>query len=212
MVILNDKNFFPDPEFSDADGLVAIGGDLSPQRLLTAYKNGIFPWETEPVIAWYSPDPRCILVPNEVVISKSMRGILNSGKMKFRLNTSFKEVMILCQTTKRKGAQGSWISDDLIESFTLLHKEGYAISAEAWQDEKLVGGLYGIILGKIFFGESMFSSIPNSSKFALIKLCSYFEKQNIKIIDCQVHSDHLESMGAKLIRRKFFLQKLKELT
>ena len=211
MVLLNQLLTFPDPKNSDADGLVAVGGDLSPERLLVAYKNGIFPWETNPVIGWYSPDPRCVLVPSEVIISHSMRSLINSGKYSFKLNTSFSEVISSCQKTIRKGEAGTWISPELIDSFCVLHKNGYAYSAETWYNGKLVGGLYGMILGKVFFGESMFSSSPNASKFALIKFCNYLIKKNIFLIDCQVHSEHLETMGARLISRNNFIDILQKL-
>lgn len=212
MVILGKDHIFPDPNYyCDSDGLIALGGDLSTNRLLSAYKSGIFPWETEPVIAWYCPDPRSILIPKDIIISKSMRSILKKGIFEFKINTVFDEVIRKCKTTFRKGIEGSWISEELIESFIKLNQKGIAISAETWLNGKLVGGLYGLLIGKVFFGESMFSEHANASKFALIHLANYLEKKNIVLIDCQVHSDHLETLGAILIERKSFLKILKTL-
>lgn len=207
-----DNIYFPDPGKSNAEGLVAIGGNLCPDRLLIAYKNGIFPWETEPIIGWYCPDPRCILLPENVRVSKSMQAVLRSDKYQFKINSSFNDVILHCKKIKRKGVEGSWISEEIIDSFLKLHQGGYAYSDETWQDEKLVGGLYGLIIGKVFFGESMFSLTPNASKFALIKFSSFLIENNIALIDCQVHSEHIESMGAILISRALFLKKVKYLT
>lgn len=211
MIILSDKKNFPDPELvADPDGLVALGGDLSVKRLLTAYKSGIFPWETEPIIGWYSPDPRCILETDNIRISKSMRAVINKkDHFDFKLNTSFYEVIYNCKNISRKNVEGSWISNELINSFLELHALHYAYSAETWHQNKLVGGLYGLLLGNIFFGESMFSSTTNASKYALIMLAQHLNKIGVKIIDCQVYSAHLESMGAKLISRKQFLELLR---
>ena len=212
MIILTDKKKFPDPEIvADADGLVALGGDLSVKRLLSAYQNGIFPWETDPIIGWYSPDPRCILETDSITVSKSMRSVINkSDHFQFKMNTAFNEVIHNCKNINRKGVEGSWISDDLIHSFLELHAMNYAYSAETWYENKLAGGLYGLMIGKMFFGESMFSNKTNASKFALIMLSDHLRKLGVKIIDCQVYSPHLESMGAKLIPRKKFMALLKE--
>lgn len=212
MIILSDKKKFPDPELvADPDGLVALGGDLSVKRLLTAYKNGIFPWETEPIIGWYSPDPRCILETDSVRVSNSMKAVINKkNHFEFKLNTSFHQVIYNCKNISRKNVEGSWISEELINSFLELHALNYAYSAETWYQNKLVGGLYGLLMGNIFFGESMFSTTPNASKYALIMLARHLQKNGVKVIDCQVYSAHLESMGAKLISRKQFLELLKK--
>lgn len=208
MHILTQELAFPDPDTADEDGLVAIGGDLSVERLLLAYRSGIFPWYSEPFIGWYSPDPRMILLPQELKISKSMKTVLNNGRFRFGINKSFPEVITKCKTAGRKDQPGTWISDDIAEAYIALHKAGYAHSAEAWQGNELVGGLYGVRLGNVFFGESMFSTVPNASKFAFIKFVHYLEKQGIKLIDCQVYTQHLESLGAKEIDRNIFLNLL----
>ena len=197
---------FPDPNNADAEGLLAIGGDLSQDRLLQAYRSGIFPWynEDEP-ICWWCPDPRFVLYPSELKISKSMKTVLNNGTFRFTTNKAFKQVMENCRQVLRKGEPGSWINDDMISAYTELHANGYAQSAEAWKEGKLVGGLYGIRLGNIFFGESMFSTESNASKFAFINYVTQLRKENVQLIDCQVYSQHLETLGARMISRTLFL-------
>ena len=198
--------YFPDPRLSDAEGLVAVGGDISPETLLQAYRQGIFPWynDNEP-ICWWSPEPRCVLFPDELKISKSMRTVLNNGSFRFTTNRAFAAVMNNCRNTLRNGIAGSWINQELIESFNSLHGQGYAHSAEAWADGILVGGLYGIRSGDYFFGESMFSKISNASKFAFIKYIDQLKMEGVKMIDCQVYTPHLESLGARMIPRNEFL-------
>ena len=206
LTILTDKLYFPDPNTADPEGLVAIGGDLSVDRLLLAYRMGIFPWysEEEP-ICWWSPDPRFVLFPSELKISSSMRTVLNKGDFKFTINRRFEEVIRNCKNALRYGEPGSWINDEIISSYLQLHEMGYAHSAEAWRDGKLVGGLYGVRLGKIFFGESMFSNESNASKFAFIHYVDLLKREGVSLIDCQVYTQHLETLGARMIVRDEFI-------
>lgn len=212
MYILNKELFFPPVTNANEDGMFAIGGDLSTERLLLAYRNGIFPWynDGEP-ICWYCPDPRFVLFPLQLKISKSMRTVINTGIFSFTVNRAFGEVIRNCRTVYRKNQPGSWISDSIIKAYSVLHTGGYAHSAEAWSNGELVGGLYGIRIGKVFFGESMFSKQSNASKFAFIQYVQYLQKQDVELIDCQVYSSHLLSLGAKMIERDHFLQLLKKL-
>jgi len=212
MYILNKELFFPSVKFTDEDGMFAIGGDLSTERLLLAYRNGIFPWynEHEP-ICWYCPDPRFVLFPAELYISNSMKTIINSGTFSFTIDKAFDEVIKNCKTIYRKDQRGTWISDAIVEAYSELFAQGHAHSAEAWSKDKLVGGLYGIRIGKVFFGESMFTKKSNASKFAFIKYVQYLQKQNVELIDCQVYTSHLESLGARMIDRDYFLQLLNKL-
>lgn len=198
---------FPPVTSADAEGLLAIGGDLSASCLLTAYRNGIFPWFTDDVLPmWWCPDPRFVLFPNELKISKSMHALLKKGHYQFRYNTQFEAVITNCQQIHRPGQDGTWITKGIIDAYTELHGKGYAVSAEAWQGDTLAGGLYGIRLGKLFFGESMFSLQPNASKFALIQLIRYLSNEGLQLIDCQVYTEHLERLGARMIPRDLFLQ------
>jgi leucyl/phenylalanyl-tRNA--protein transferase len=211
MVFLNDDLMFPPVEMADEDGVLAIGGDLSADRLLLAYRSGIFPWynETEPIV-WWSPNPRFVLFPEKLRVTKSMHTVLNNGRLRFTINRAFDKVIQNCKTIYRKEQDGTWISPAVQEAYTQLHKLGHAHSAEAWLDGELVGGLYGIKMGKVFFGESMFSKVSNASKFAFIKYVHQLQRENIALIDCQVYTAHLESFGAKMIDRKKFMELLKE--
>lgn len=209
--VLDDKIWFPLADEALSDGLLAIGGDLSVERLLLAYKNGIFPWYDGQMPLWWHPNPRFILFPEELKVSKSMRPLFNQNKFQFTTNKAFSEVIHHCRKVERKDQDGTWINDDVIDAYTQLHKMGYAHSAEAWCNNELVGGLYGIKMGKVFFGESMFSTQSNSSKFAFIKYVEVLQKEGIELIDCQVYTEHLESLGAKMIMREQFLQLLKHL-
>ena len=211
MYILSNKIFFPPAEDADENGFLAIGGDLCTERLLEAYRNGIFPWynEDEP-ICWWSPDPRCVLFPAQLLVSKTMQQVIRRNQFSFTINKAFEDVMRNCQTIKRNGEQGTWIQEDMIEAYCGLHKLGYASSAEAWCDGKLVAGIYGVRIGKIFFGESMFSRITNASKFAFIKFVQQLKEEDVKLIDCQMRTDHLVSLGATMIARKQFMEVLKE--
>ncbi len=205
MYLLGPEFDFPPIELASKEGVIAIGGDLHPKRLLVAYHSGIFPWynEGEPIV-WYSPDPRMILFPKEIKISKSMRKIVRDNTFTVTFNQNFKEIIKLCKTVQRKGQEGTWITDDLEKSMNILHKKGWAKSVEVWQEKKLVGGLYGIDLGTIFCGESMFSLVSNASKIAYITLAKKLEKENYSLIDCQVYNDHLASLGAIEMERDTF--------
>ncbi|MBZ4041747.1 leucyl/phenylalanyl-tRNA--protein transferase [Flavobacterium hibisci] len=205
-----DDLFFPPVSVADEDGILAIGGDLSSERLHLAYKSGIFPWfnEGEPIL-WWSPDPRMVLFLDELIVSKSMRNILNRNRFKVTLNQSFKDVISNCQKIKRDGQNGTWISNEMIDAYCKLNTEGIAKSVEVWQDDVLVGGLYGIDLGHVFCGESMFSKVSNASKVAFIALVNYLKKENYKLIDCQVYNPHLESLGCREIDRDDFMSILK---
>ena len=212
MYLLNDEPIFPPVELADEDGLLAVGGDLSIERLLIAYRSGIFPWynQNEPPL-WWCPDPRFVLLPTDLKVSKSMQTVLRNGKFRFTINRAFSQVIQHCKTVNRPGQAGTWISPGVQESFNQLHQLGYAHSAEAWLNGKLVGGLYGIRMGKVFFGESMFSNESNASKFAFIKYVQQLQKEGVALIDCQVYTAHLESLGARMIPRKDFIQKLANL-
>jgi leucyl/phenylalanyl-tRNA---protein transferase len=190
----------------DPDGLLAIGGDLSEERLLDAYQRGIFPWynEGQPIL-WWSPDPRCILEPGEVRISRSLAKLLRKDQFKITYNTAFIDVLEGCAAA-RNGNDDTWITNDIKLAYLNLFKSGYAHSVECWRDERLVGGLYGLALGKVFFGESMFSRESDASKVALVHFAKQLEKMNFRIIDCQVHSRHLQTLGAKPIHRDMFIK------
>jgi leucyl/phenylalanyl-tRNA--protein transferase len=192
------------------DGLLAIGGDLSKERLLLAYQKGIFPWYEGDVPLWWSPDPRFVLFPEEIKISKSMRSTLRGNTYSFTINKAFRQVVNNCKKVERKGQDGTWISKDIEDAYTALYEDGYAHSAEAWKGENLVAGLYGVRLGNVFFGESMFTTVSNGSKYAFIKYVQYLENKEVKIIDCQVYTEHLESLGARFIKRDDFIRFLQE--
>lgn len=202
--------FFPPVSEADEEGILAIGGDLSAERLQLAYKSGIFPWfnEGEPIL-WWSPDPRMVLFLDELIVSKSMRNILNRNQFKVTFNQNFKDVISNCQKIKRDGQSGTWISNGMIDAYCNLHEIGVAKSVEVWQDEVLVGGLYGIDLGHVFCGESMFSKVSNASKVAFIALVEYLKRGNYKLLDCQVYNPHLESLGCREIDREEFISILK---
>ncbi len=207
MQFLTDDIKFPEVTTATKDGLLAIGGDLSPERLVNAYKRGIFPWYSanEPIL-WWSPDPRCVLFPEELHISKSMRQLLKKNSFKVTYNQAFEEVMQACASQKRKDQESTWITLEMIEAYNKLHELGYAKSVEVWQDDDLVGGLYGIdVRNGVFAGESMFSKVSNASKVAFI---SFVQASDYKLIDCQIYTDHLGSLGAKEIDRLSFIKLL----
>lgn len=212
LFFLDERLWFPPVEEAVEDGLLAVGGDLSTERLLLAYHNGIFPWYNDDVPMWWCPDPRFILYPEQLHISKSMKSLLKKEAFDFTTNKAFGEVIYNCQQKEREGQDGTWITDDVLNAYTKLHKLGFAHSAETWQDGKLVGGMYGIRLGKVFFGESMFSLVSNASKYAFIKYVQQLKQEGVELIDCQVYTEHLESLGAVMIPRIEFIQKLKSLT
>lgn len=212
LYLLDEDLWFPPVEEALDDGLLALGGDLSTERLLLAYHSGIFPWYSEETPMWWSPDPRFVLFPGELKVSKSMKSLLNKDAFTFTTNKAFEEVIYNCQQKEREGQDGTWITEEVLEAYTKLHHLGHAHSAEAWQDGKLVGGLYGIRLGKVFFGESMFSHVSNASKYAFIRYVTQLRSEGTELIDCQVHTEHLESLGARMILRTDFIQKVKSLT
>lgn len=205
MIFRLDKRIvFPNPSLAEEDGLLAVGGDLSTERLLLAYRHGIFPWYNDDTpILWYSPHERFVLFPDELKISKSMRQVLRSGRFHVTYDQSFAEVIDACSTVSRKDQPGTWITADMKNAYIRLHKEGHAHSVEVWRDEELVGGLYGVQVGEVFCGESMFSKVSNASKVALISICN---TGNYKLIDCQVYTEHLESMGARMTNRDEYLE------
>ena len=210
MYYLSQDLFFPDVSLTHSSGIIALGGDLSPERLLLAYKSGVFPWfeDGEP-ITWWSPNPRMVLFLDELIVSKSMRNILNRNLFTVTFNQNFKEVISNCQKIKRDGQNGTWITNDMIDAYCNLHELGIAKSIEVWQDGQLVGGLYGIDLGRIFCGESMFSKVSNASKVAFISLVNHLKTANYKLLDCQVYNSHLESLGCQEIDRNDFIEILK---
>ncbi|MHA4811831.1 leucyl/phenylalanyl-tRNA--protein transferase [Flavitalea flava] len=202
---LNNEMIFPPVHLSEPDGLLAIGGDLSTDRLLLAYRSGIFPWYEGRHILWWSPDPRFVLFPEELKESKSMRQLARRNTFEFTTNKAFSEVIANCKTISRRGQESTWITDEVKEAYTCLHREGHAHSAETWLNGELVGGLYGIRMGKVFFGESMFSRISNASKFAFIQYTQLLQSEGVAMIDCQVYTEHLESLGARMIPREDFV-------
>ena len=207
---LTEELWFPPADQTTGDGIVAIGGDLSPNRLLLAYQKGIFPWynEDEPPI-WWCPDPRFVLFPNELRVSKSMKQLFRKEALHVTYNKAFEEVIHNCGAT-REDFEGTWISNDIKEAYNTLHRIGYAISAEAWLDNQLVGGLYGIKLGTVFFGESMFSTVSNASKYAFISLTEKLQQEGLTLIDCQIYTEHLESLGGRDMNRSDFLRHMEE--
>lgn len=202
---------FNDPEMADEDGVLAVGGNLSLQNLLEAYIIGAFPWysEGDPVL-WHHPATRMILFPEKLKISHSMRNVINQGKFRFTFNKAFPQVIRQCRTITRRGQPGTWITNEIEEAYTNLFNRGFTQSAEAWNDKKLVGGLYGVLLGQIFFGESMFSLESNASKFAFIKMVQLLQKNGIRMIDCQIPTPHLKLLGAEEIPRKEFVKLMKK--
>ena len=201
---------FPSIEYVSEEGIIAIGGDLSSERLVNAYKNGIFPWynEGEPIL-WYCPNPRMVLFFEQLHVSKSMKQLLRKNTYRITFNQAFEEVIFNCKKVERYDGLGTWITDDMQKAYIALHKKGIAKSVEVWRDSELVGGLYGMDLGNIFCGESMFSKESNTSKIAFIHLAQKLERENYLLLDCQVYNKHLESLGAEEIPREFFLKLLK---
>ena len=209
MHFLTQKIEFPDVSEASADGLLAIGGDLSPERLLYAYSKGIFPWfqDKEPIL-WWSPDPRFVLFPKDLKVSKSMKQILKKDLFKVTENKAFKAVIENCAIAKRKDQNGTWITEEMKQAYLKLHHLGYAKSVEVWQNDQLVGGLYGIEINEnVFCGESMYAKVSNASKVGFI---TFIQNSNYQLIDCQLHTKHLESLGAKHISRLDFINYLKQ--
>jgi len=208
MIWLTDKIEFPPYQFTTEDGVIALGGDLSEERLTFAYKNGIFPWfsEGEPIV-WYCPFDRMVLKPSDVKVSKSMRKLISKNEFTITENKAFEAVIFNCKNIDRSDGLGTWITNDMEQAYINLHKKGVAKSIEVWQNDTLVGGLYGVAVNNVFCGESMFSKVSNASKLAFIYLA---KNKNYRLIDCQVYNDHLASLGAKEIDRVLFLKILKE--
>lgn len=209
MYHLTEELRFPSPHLATQEGIVAVGGDLNPDRVLLAYKKGIFPWfEQDEFLIWWSPDPRMVLFPDQLRISKSMRVFMRKNAYTVTFNKAFNDVVTACAGVKRFGQSGTWITHGLMEVYGVLHEQGHAHSVEVWDGSELVGGLYGIDIGEVFCGESMFSKASNSSKLALIFLVKELKKNKYKLIDCQVPTAHLASMGAAPISRNDFLNYL----
>ncbi len=206
---LIDEIVFPDPSEAEQGGLLAVGGDLRPERLLAAYAAGIFPWYNEPPPLWFSPDPRLVLQLDSLHISRSLRKTLKQRSLEVRVDTAFTAVIEQCSKVPRPGQDGTWIDAEMLEAYSRLHELGFAHSIEAWQGTELVGGLYGISLGAAFFGESMFSTKSDASKVALVHLVVLLKAWDFDFIDCQVHTPHLERMGAEEWPREQFLQALR---
>ena len=197
---LTDKLAFPDPHYGDPDGLLAVGGDLSIDRLILAYSNGIFPWYAfrEELIQWWCPMDRFVIFPDEIHISHSMRTLINKGKYEITFNEAFQDVIQTCGELRME-QEGAWLGTKMMEAYTHLHEQGFAASVEVWEEEQLVGGLYGVTLGHCFFGESMFSLVPSASKLALIHLAQFFREHGGVMIDCQFETPHLKTMGGRHI-------------
>ncbi|MEM6725879.1 MAG: leucyl/phenylalanyl-tRNA--protein transferase [Bacteroidota bacterium] len=204
---LSTDLLFPPAFMARSDGMLAVGGDLSLSRLILAYREGIFPWynDGEPII-WWSPDPRCVLYPEELKVSKSTRRLIRQERFTVTFDQDFQAVIRGCQLIERPGQLGTWLTEDMIEAYTLLHEKGFAHSVEVWQDEELVGGLYGVSLGKIFFGESMFANVSNASKVGFCRMVEVLHQKGFELIDCQQDTQHLRSLGAVTIPRVLFLR------
>ncbi|NND51212.1 MAG: leucyl/phenylalanyl-tRNA--protein transferase [Flavobacteriaceae bacterium] len=204
MIYLNEHIEFPDPSYATEDGLLAIGGDLKVERLIEAYKRGIFPWfDKDQPILWWSPDPRFVLFPEKLIVSKSMKQFIRNADLRITFNTNFRDVISECAKIDRHGQDSSWITASMIDAYCQLHELGYAKSVEVWQDDQLVAGLYGVDLGNsVFCGESMFTKLSNASKAGFI---NFVQSTSYKLIDCQVYTSHLESLGAEYISRSEFI-------
>ncbi len=208
---LTDEPIFPPPHFADPDGLLAVGGDLSLDRLLHAYAAGIFPWYSEgSPILWWSPDPRLLLFPDELRVTRSLRSTLRRETFRVTFNEAFEAVIRSCASAVRKEQRGTWITAEMIDAYLGLHRAGFALSAESWLDNRLAGGLYGVLLGRAFFGESMFSSESSASKVALVGLVEHLRQRDLMFIDCQVPTAHLRSLGARDVGRSEFLRLLRQ--
>jgi leucyl/phenylalanyl-tRNA---protein transferase len=208
---LTEEILFPPAELAARNGLIAVGGDLSPERLILSYREGIFPWfsEGEPPL-WWSPDPRFVLFPDEIHVSGSMKKVLKRGVFCVTFDCSFRDVIAGCRRQHRPGQAGTWITEEMEEAYCRLHERGIAHSVETWRDGELAGGLYGVSLGHCFFGESMFTRVDNASKAALIHLCGFLQERGFSLLDCQVYTPHLQSLGARMIPRRRFLAILRE--
>ena len=208
---LDKELIFPPVQLAEPDGLLAVGGDLSTERLLLAYRSGIFPWYEGQHILWWCPDPRFVLTPDSLKVSKSMKQLFKKQAFTFTVDKAFAEVINHCKSIDRPGQNGTWITESMKAAYIRLHQQGFAHSAEVWLNNELVGGLYGIRLSKVFFGESMFSKMSNASKYAFIAYVQLLQQEGVQLIDCQVYTEHLESLGAYMIPREAFIQLLQEL-
>lgn len=212
MILLKPREHFPPANQADDQGLLAVGGDLTPHRLIEAYNSGIFPWydESQPIL-WWSPDPRMVLFPEKLKVSKSMQQLLKKEAFKVTFNEAFGDVVDQCSRIYRKGQEGTWITPEMKNAYLVLHQLGLAKSVEVWQDGELVGGLYGILLKdkNVFCGESMFAHVSNASKYGFIKYVRKLREQGVRLIDCQIYTAHLESLGAEEIDREAFMKFLK---
>lgn len=208
--ILGEQPIFPDPAYADPDGLLAVGGDLSTERLVSAYAHGIFPWysSTTPIL-WWSPDPRPIIEPTRIMVARSLRKLLRKLPFQITLDTAFEKVIAACAKTRRPQGEGTWLISEMIEAYMDLHETGLAHSVEAWQDGKLVGGLYGVSLGRAFFGESMFFHVPNASKAAFVTLNRLLAQWEFHFVDCQQATPHMLKFGAQEVSRREFLARLR---
>lgn len=209
---LDNNLVFPPVHLAEPDGLLAIGGDLSTERLILAYRQGIFPWYEGETILWWSPHPRFVLYPTELKISKTIRALRKKNAFHFTINKAFPEVIHACRHIKRPGQDGTWITPAVEAAYCRLHEAGYAHSAEVWVDGQLAGGLYGIRLGKVFFGESMFSLVPNASRYCFTSYVEQLMQEEVMLIDCQVYTEYLESLGARMIDRPGFISQLAQWT
>lgn len=212
VILQNEAQPLPLASQADAEGLVAIGGKLTSVRLKEAYSKGIYPWyDEESPILWWSPDPRMVLIPEELHIPKSMRPLLHKKAFRITLNAAFEDVIRKCAETARPDQDGTWILEEIISAYVQWHREGFVHSFEAWLDEELVGGFYGVNIGKVFYGESMFASVPNASKYAFIRGVQWMQEQGVELIDCQMETDHLKRFGAVAIDREVFIQQVDRL-
>ncbi|NLC70292.1 MAG: leucyl/phenylalanyl-tRNA--protein transferase [Desulfuromonadaceae bacterium] len=207
---LDQRLIFPPPHLAEADGLLAVGGDLSPERLLLAYSMGIFPWYDRVPILWWSPDPRVILEPQRLHVSRRLARTVRAGKFIVTVDKAFREVIRLCATVPRKDQGGTWITAEMEKAYVLLFETGFAHSVECWQEDKLAGGIYGVCLGRCFFGESMFHRETDASKVALVHLMDHLHRKGFAFLDCQLPSSHLVSLGAREIGRPEFLALMKK--
>lgn len=207
--LLNEDLVFPPPSRGPRDGPLAVGGDLNPQRVLLAYSMGIFPWPHQGLpLLWFSPDPRMVLLPAEIHVGRSLAKSIRRGTFRITLDTAFEDVMRGCAGSPRPGQDGTWITPDMIDSYVQLHEAGFAHSVEAWKDDELAGGLYGVSLGAAFFGESMFALAPDASKVAFVTLVRQLERWSFDLVDCQTYTDHLARFGAEPWPRRHFLDRL----
>ncbi|NVK28408.1 MAG: leucyl/phenylalanyl-tRNA--protein transferase [Flavobacteriia bacterium] len=211
VILQSESQPLPPVDTADEEGMLAIGGELTPKRLFEAYSNGIFPWYSEDMpVMWWSPDPRMVLYPSKLKVQRSMRPLLNKGEFRVSMNSAFQDVIRRCAEADRPDQDGTWIVEDLVEAYTEWHEMGYVHSFESWKNEELVGGFYGVRIGGVFYGESMFADAPNASKFAFIKGVRWMESQGIQLIDCQMETEHLKRFGAELISRESFILQMKE--